>query len=177
MKTRWIPEDHYNLILSKMITKDRWLVRLLRATGFRIDDVLHTRRWQWSGKEVSIRERKTQNVRRVPITPEIRRIVEQYEAAAGLKSSRFSAFVPTRRNRPGDRKKLHRTTLWRHFDKAVQSCGLESYGYSLHSLRKCYAVDQFRKKGSLEAVQSDLGHKYLSTTLIYLADAMTLRGD
>lgn len=165
------------MILSKMITKDRWLVRLLRATGYRIDDVLHTRRWQWSGNEVTIRERKTQNVRRVTITPEIRRIVEQYEAVAGLKSSRFSAFVPTRRNRPGDRKKLHRTTLWRHFDKAVRSCGLESFGYSLHSLRKCYAVDQFRKRGSLEAVQSDLGHKYLSTTLIYLADALTLKGD
>ena len=48
-------------------------------------------------------------------------------------------------------------------------------GYTLHSLRKCYAVDQLRKTGSYERVQADLGHRYLSTTLIYLQDALTLR--
>ena len=175
MKTRWIPEDDYNAIIAHLIPTDRWLVRLLRATGYRIEDVLMTRRWMWSGTSVCLCEAKTGNIRRVAITDSIRRIVEQYEAVTKLKASRLSAFVPSRRNRPTDRHKLHRTTLWRHFQRAVKAAGLSDRGYSLHSLRKCYAVDKLRDTGSIEAVQKDLGHRYVSTTLIYLSDALTLR--
>ena len=175
MKTRWIPEDDYNEILAHLIPTDRWLVRLLRATGYRIEDVLTTRRWMWSGASVCICEAKTGNIRRIAITDGIRRIVEQYEAVTPLKAHRLSAFVPGRRGRPGDRKKLHRTTLWRHFQRAVKAAGLNGRGYSLHSLRKCYAVDRLRQTGSIEEVQRDLGHRYISTTLIYLSDALILR--
>lgn len=169
MRTRWIPEDHYNLILSRLVARDRWLVRLLRATGYRVDDVLHTRCWMWGGEYIELKERKTANIRRVTITPEIRRIVEQYKACAGLETGHaLSAFVPSKRVKG----KIHRTTIWRHFEKAVEECGLSGLGYSLHSLRKCYAIDKFREYGSYERVQADLGHKYLSTTLIYLMDAL-----
>ena len=175
LKTRWIPEDDYNAIVAKLPPSDRWLVRLLRATGYRIEDVLRTRRWMWSGTSVCIREAKTGNIRRIAISDGIRRIVEQYEAVTPLKANRLSAFVPGRRGRPGDRNKLHRTTLWRHFQRAAKTAGLGGKGYSLHSLRKCYAVDKLRMTGSIEEVQRDLGHRYISTTLIYLSDALILR--
>lgn len=150
----------------------------MRATGYRVDDILHTRCWMWEGDHIELIERKTSNVRRVTITPEVRRIVEQYKACVGLENGNaLSAFIPSRRKRKTDRKKLHRSTLWRHFENAVKESGFEDMGYSLHSLRKCYAVDKFRKTGSFEDVQRDLGHRYVSTTLIYLSDALTLRGD
>lgn len=174
MKSRWIPDDDLNLILSKLDSKDRWLVRLLRLTGFRIDDVLHTRWWQWNGELIELEERKTGNIRRVTISPEIRRVVDLYRGCiSGIHPLRY--FVPGRRGRPGDRKKVHRTTVWRHFQAAVKNAGLSGRGYTLHSLRKCYAVDKLRETGSYERVQADLGHKYLSTTLIYLQDALVLR--
>lgn len=174
MKSRWIPDDDLNAIMARLNSADRWIVRLLKQTGYRIDDVLHTRWWQWMGEQIEVKERKTGNIRRVAISPEIRRIVDQYRGCvSGVHPLRY--FVPGRRGRPGDRAKVHRTTIWRHFQKAIREAGMSGKGYTLHSLRKCYAVDQLRKTGSYERVQADLGHRYLSTTLIYLQDALTLR--
>ena len=174
MKSRWIPDDDLNAIMSRLNSADRWIVRLLRLTGYRIDDVLYTRWWQWTGDQIEVKERKTGNIRRVTISPEIQRVVDQYrECVRGAHSLRY--FVPGRRGRPGDRMKVHRTTIWRYFQRAVKDAGLSGKGYTLHSLRKCYAVDRLRDTGSCERVQADLGHKYLSTTLLYLQDALTLR--
>jgi len=48
-------------------------------------------------------------------------------------------------------------------------------GISPHTARKSYAVSLLKAKGGdIEAVQAKLGHKYLSTTMLYaLADKMS----
>ena len=51
--------------------------------------------------------------------------------------------------------------------KAVDRANCSGRGYSPHSLRKVYAVRALAKTGDLLAVQSDLNHSHLSTTMLY----------
>ena len=49
------------------------------------------------------------------------------------------------------------------------------YTLSMHSARKIYAINLYRKTGDYNAVQRDLGHEHLSTTLIYIHGAPMAR--
>lgn len=154
-----------------MLTPEyRYLADLLRLTGYRVDDLLSSRNYQWSGSFVELHERKTGNVRRIPITAEITLTLSRYRRAVpGWRDLHPLAFAfQARRRAPGTRHKLHRSTLYRAWEAAVRDAGLTGHGYTVHSLRKCYAVDLLKRTGSVEAVQRDLGHKYLSTTLLYI---------
>lgn len=106
-------------------------------------------------------ERKTGNVRTVP-----------YSGKYRVSGGNLSYVFPSRRGRAGDKRKLHRSTFWRHFEKAVLAAGLDGRGYTVHSLRKCYAVSLYRRTGSVELVKSDLGHKSIATTALYLLGAL-----
>lgn len=170
MKSRWIPDEDYKKILSYLSDRDRSIVKLLRYSGYRVDDVLYSRIYPWTKSTVTLHEAKTGKVRTVPVTPAMQLIVHDL---AGDRP-KLSYLIPTRRKHTAYRRKIHRTTVWRHFQKAVHEAELDGKGYTLHSLRKCYAVDLLRRTGRYEAVQADLGHKYLSTTLLYLQDALTL---
>lgn len=80
--------------------------------------------------------------------------------------------VPSLRLRRGRRPSIHRATVWRHVEKAIRAAGLTGYGYTVHSLRRVYAVDVLRHTGSIAAAQAALGHDRIGTTLIYLQDAL-----
>ena len=171
MKNRYIPPYEYARIHIRLGREYGALCELLRLTGYRVDDLLHTRCWQWDGDMITVAESKTGNRRTVMITPEIRTAVDEYRRAVGMDRRPrhpLAYFVEARRKRPGDRAKRCRTTLFRHFQTAVEAAGYKDRGYSIHSLRKMYARDAYRRTGSLTAVQNDLGHKKLDTTLWYV---------
>lgn len=134
---------------------------LLLETGFRIDDVLRIRKYQLRRDYITLKERKTGNVRTVP-----------YSGKYRVSGGNLSYVFPSRRGRAGDKRKLHRSTFWRHFEKAVKAAGLSGRGYTVHSLRKCYAVELYKRTGDVLRVQKDLGHKNLSTTCLYLLGAL-----
>ena len=66
--------------------------------------------------------------------------------------------------------KLHRSTAYRQFEKAVGKAGLKGKGYTVHSLRKLYAVRLYQSTGSLLKVQEDLNHGKIQTTMFYVFD-------
>lgn len=174
MQSQYIPNKDLEHIKSFLPDADKALVDILILTGYRVDDMLNSRDWQWSGDSISIEERKTGRVRTVVITDQLKNAVERFRELRRGKRSSLSFFVPTRGYRVGEKRKLHRTTLYRHFQQAVEKAGLSGRGYSIHSLRKVYAVNLLRRTGSLEAVQADLGHKYITTTFIYCRAAYEL---
>lgn len=135
------------------------MTAILADTGFRLDDVMHTRVWQWLGDEITVRERKTGKKRSVSIPEQLRKQLRGH--FRGRKSLRY-AFPALR---AGGRGKMHRTTYWRHFVAAAKAAGLE--GRTPHGLRKLYAVELFRRCGDLSAVQADLNHSKPEVTLIY----------
>ena len=150
--------------------EDAAIIRLLLLTGYRVDDIARSRLADWTGEAVTIRERKTGKVRSVRITDEVRSTVREI---AGYTAPRAGGgwLLPARRaRRDGLRGHLSRCTIWRIMRRALTSARLDGYGYTIHSLRRCYAADLFRRTGSLEAVRADLGHDRTSTTVLYLAD-------
>ena len=166
-QNRHIPRDHYAQIRRNLDPRMASLCDLLRATGYRIDDVLHTTVGDWRGRSVTIREAKTGNSRTVELSQAAQDAVKRllaYRASAPDDEPMFRG----QRSRPGDRPWLHRSTVWRRFTAAVCVAGLDGYGYTIHSLRKCYAVDVYDRTQSLLAVQRDLGHKKIDTTLWYV---------
>ena len=77
-------------------------------------------------------------------------------------------FCAHNRGRSSDRHKTHRTTIYRAFLEAVRKAGLEGKGYTIHSVRHIYAHEELvRRDGNFYEIQKDMGHKYLSTTLLY----------
>lgn len=168
----YIPPSDLDRIRRLLPAETCALVDILRLTGYRVDDLLKSREYQWFGKdgEVCLFEHKTKKQRKVKITDEVREAVERYRRYRSI--TRFpqplTYFVQGLRDPERDLHKRHRSTLYRHFAAAVKKAGLIGRGYTIHSLRKCYAVELYNRCGSLLAVQKDLGHKSLSTTCLYV---------
>lgn len=181
MENAYIPPGALQAIRARLSEQDRAIVDILAGTGYRLDDVLYSRVYHWSGDSVSLRERKTGNLRTVALPPEIRSAiatVNRYNTPIGQpQRSRLAYFIPTsRKSAPQKcRHKRHRSTIHAHFARAVREAGYEGSGYTVHSLRKVYAHRLYERTGSVLAVQRDLGHKHLATTLLYaLGDVVRL---
>lgn len=167
-QNRHIPRDHYAQIRRQLSPRMAALCDLLRSTGYRIDDVLHTTAGDWRGRSVTIKEAKTGNTRTVELSQAAQDAVRRLLANRPQPVADDEPMFRGQRFRPGDRPWLHRSTVWRRFTAAVRAAGLDGYGYTIHSLRKCYAVDVYDRTQSLLAVQRDLGHKKIDTTLWYV---------
>ena len=157
------------MVLSRLNPADKELALLLVDTGFRLDDIMHVRRWQLCKPTLTLLERKTGKLRTVSLS---HTHIKHWTEGTSKKEHPLSFAFP-RLARRGKRRKMHRTTFWRHFSEAVRSCGFAECGYSPHSLRKVYAVNLLRRTRSLEFVQRDLGHSHIGTTALYaLSDVM-----
>lgn len=181
MENAYIHPGALAAIRARLSDQDRAIVDILAGTGYRLDDLLYSRVYHWSGDQVSLRERKTGNIRTVKLTPETRSAIAIINRCNTSPSQpirpRLAYFLPTTRINPpaGCRAKRHRSTIHAHFARAVREAGFAGCGYTVHSLRKVYAHSLYERTGSLLAVQRDLGHKHLATTLLYaLGDAVRL---
>ena len=154
-------------IRAKLRGRDALITDVLLETGFRLDDVMNIRIWQAGSRNIELQERKTGKRRSVPISAELAAKIRTY---AGNRH-RFSFLFPALRRYGA--KKMHRSTYWRHFMRAVHLAGFDDTGYSPHSLRKVYAVRLYKRTGDLYAVQRDLNHTHLTTTMLYaLSDVL-----
>ena len=176
MKNKYIPPEHFDRILRASFKEDRALWILSSETGFRIDDIMHIRQWQVPSESecknrgefsLTIRERKTRNVRTVALTERALHSLREIWLHQP-KRHKLAYLFPTRRQEQC--KNLHRSTATRHFAEAVRKAGLEGEGYTVHSLRKIYARNKYACTKSILDVQRDLGHKSIATTLLYLND-------
>lgn len=168
---RWIPPEHVAQILSAMRPEDQQICRALYATGYRVDDVLSARVGDLSEDRVSIREHKTGHLRTVALegAREVARIADYTRPRRMDQHTDY--LIPARHVRSdGHERHLCRSTIWRAFARACRVVGLAGRGYTVHSLRRCYAVDIYQQTHSIDAVRAALGHDRASTTLIYMQD-------
>ena len=168
----YIPPDHLDRIRRHLNAEMRAIVDILRLTGYRVDDLLRSREYQWYGKDgyIVLYEHKTKKQRKVEFKEGIREAVKRYKSVRQISRvpQPLTYFVQGLRDQTADLHKRHRSTVYRHFADAVKLAGLSGNGYTIHSLRKCYAVELYNATGSLLAVQADLGHNSLSTTCLYV---------
>lgn len=161
MRAEYIPEDRLGKIRARLGTRDKLIFDLCLETGSRIDDILDLRCWQIHDNKVTVLESKTNQIRTKEISEDLLKRLR-----GSVAGKHHLSFVFRGSGRKRQRKKLNRSTFWRHMELAAKQCGYKE-NYTPHSLRKVYAVRLFRKTRSLEAVRKDLGHKHLSTTMLY----------
>ena len=167
-QNQWIPYEHYTSIRRRLDPRMAALCDLLRTTGYRVDDVLHSTVGQWRDKQsVTLVEFKTAKKRTVVLSDQAQAAVRRLIAYRSTVQD-DDPLCPARRPVPGGRPWLHRSTVYRQFVHAAYLAGFAGRGYTVHSLRKMYARDRYNATQSLLAVQRDLGHKNLSTTMWYV---------
>lgn len=177
IRNRYIPENHVDRIMRKADPDDRIIYTLCIETGFRIDDVLSIRQHEATTAirtgVLTLKEAKTGKRRSVQLSSEaLRAILRQFKGGVGVKHP-LKYLFPSKTSRTGQKKrKLHRSTVQRHFAEAVKLAGLRGRGYTVHSLRKVYARKLYFKTQSLLAVMRDLNHDSKETTMLYVFDVI-----
>jgi len=136
-------------------------------TGLRISDLLTLKSSQvLPGGRFAIYESKTGKRKEISLDAEILGETKGYVKFYGLRPNDFLFFSHvTRKHKPMTRQWAHRVIAREGLKFARDSLGA-------HSMRKIYACNKYASTGSLESVQRDLNHKYVSTTLIYLKDLL-----
>lgn len=175
---KYIPREHYIRIRKYLDMPDRCLCDILLATGYRVDDVLSSSNGWWDAdpERILIIESKTGKIRSIIKTPEIKQLIADYRASIGLTDwHMFDFLCPSRRGGRFKDAHYNRSTLYRHFAKACKKAHLDGKGYTIHSLRKCYAVELYRETQSILEVQRSLNHDRITTTLIYLMDCLGVK--
>lgn len=175
-RNRWINEPDLAAIFTHLQQEDEAIARLALLTGYRIDDICSSRLVDWNSGSVALQEKKTGKWRCIPNNSAIRGTVAEIRACTRDRrewGSHNPYLVPARKRSPdGSPGHVSRCTIWRAWRRAIRAADRIGMGYTLHSLRRCYAVREWRRTGSIEAVQRDLGHKYAGTTYAYLQDAI-----
>lgn len=166
-----IPENELRLILDKADPRYRDFFVILVETGFRVEDVLSCRRWQFAKaldtRVLALTEAKTGKCREVGLTEDAAgAILSALKASVGINPFNY-VFHALRHVKKAQR---HRSTVYRQFVEAAKRAGFGKKGYTIHSLRKVYARRLYDRVRSLRMVQADLNHDSPNTTRIYLSD-------
>lgn len=156
MKSDYLKPSTYEHLYRVMQRDNVLAIRVSLETGLRIDDVL---RLEWKnftkGTQFTYFAKKTgkKGVKKL---------------SKMLKNDLFSRNVNgSKYVFPGRKRGSHRTrqAVWKDVKKAADLMGVE-VNASPHSARKTYAVE-LRKSAGLPAVQRELQHSSMSTTMLY----------
>jgi integrase/recombinase XerD len=161
-------------------TRDRLLVVLGCATGFRIQELLSITVSQiWDGLDVvcevavARRElkggrgpcRRSIRSRRVPLAEPVREAIRQHLSAVGTDDPDRGLFATGRSRGAG----MNRSQAFRVLVQACAACGIDSARISTHTLRKTFAARVHRAcGGDVFKTQRMLSHASPVTTARYL---------
>lgn len=134
-----------------------WQVAL--DTGLRVSDVLGLRQSQLS-RQITVEERKTKKERTVTVSADTLDRLREY--ARRYPDSPYVFASPSDHGKP-----MARSSVAKAITIAAKRAGITGT-LTMHSARKTYAVELWRRTGDYKAVQADLHHKDLGTTLRYI---------
>lgn len=164
MRSRWIDADALALVLAALMPENALACEVSLRYGLRIGDVLALKSEDVKKGRFSIIEEKTGKRRRLTLCPEMQARLLRY-------AGRLYVF-PHRTDW-----KRHRTrqAVYKDIRRAADAFRLGG-GISPHTMRKAYAVDAYRRTGSLDRVRRLLLHDDEAVTMIYaLADNLAVK--
>jgi integrase len=129
--------------------------------SLRVSDILPSTKY-W----LEVVESKTGKTRKIEISSSLREDINNLVHTYDLAPTDF-LFFSTRKNKG---KAVSRQWVHRIIARNASNFALEGIG--THSARRIYACNLYRVTGSLQRVQEAMGHKCVSTTLIYLLDLL-----
>ncbi len=162
MRSDWASDAAIGHVLAALMPQNALALRVSRATGLRISDVLSLKTAQVSkGSRMTVRELKTGKTRRITIPSGLR--LEMLASAGRLWAFEGRNDWRKHRTRQAVNKDLARAA------KLFRASGVVARGQSIspHTMRKAYAVDEFDRTGDLHAVQQKLNHDDPEITMIY----------
>jgi integrase/recombinase XerD len=142
--------------------RDRALFLLLLRLGLRSEEIAHLR-WQdidWEEGSLRIRSQKCRSERTLPLPEDVGKALATYLRT--LSSRPTWVFDSTRTTFPVETRRLHIKAITRYL---FRRAGI--VGRSAHSLRHTVATTMVNHGASFKDVADLLGHRWLSTTLVY----------
>lgn len=165
IKADYIREPAMAHILAALMPPNRLAIIVSLTTGLRIGDVLALRTECLKKDRFTIKEEKTGKSRRVRLGKELRtELMKQ--------AGRFYVFE----HRLDPYKHRTRQAINKDLKRACDLFRVKGVNVTPHSARKIYSVGQYKRTGSIRAVQELLNHSSEAVTMIYaMADEVTAR--
>ena len=156
MRSEWIPKGDFEHILAALTAANRLAVEVSLATGLRIGDVLALKPGQAAKGRFTIREEKTEKTRLVRLPKEL---AERCVNIAGQHFV-FEHRLDGRRHRT-------RQAVFKDLKRVARLFKCRA-NVTLHSARKVFAVEEYRRSGgNLRRVQKLLNHSSEAVTMLY----------
>ena len=158
VRALWVSSDGK----GRLKLRERALLLLLLRLGLRCEEVasLRTEDIDWKNGYLKIRSAKTYRDRSLPLPQEIGQALVAHLQARRVHSP--YVFHPRRPPFTEERCRNHvRNSMWYLFSRA----GITDRG--VHSLRHTAATEMVKRGASFKAVADVLGHRSITTTLIY----------
>lgn len=156
---RFLTKDEINKVLPELRPRARSMVEILVNTGMRWGE-LRNLEWDnvdWNEKRIHVRVKEGWSPkggeRKVPMNKRVQQILKEL--------SRTNNWVFS--SRTGSRVKHY--LVWKSFKKACQKARINNV--SLHTLRHTFASHLIMAGVDLATVSKLLGHKDITTTMIY----------
>lgn len=164
MRSEYAPKGEVIHILAALQPLNRLACEISLFTGLRINDVLALKTEQVSKGRFTVREEKTGKTRLVYLPKEL-------QARALACSGQHYVFE----GRLNGKKHRTRQAVFKDLRRAADLFRIKNH-ISPHSMRKIYAVEEYRKYGNLKKVQRLLNHSDEAVTMLYaLADRLGKR--
>lgn len=165
IRADYINEPVLAHILSALMPQNRLAIITSLTTGLRIGDVLSLRTEHLRKEKFTIKEQKTGKTRRIRLSKELRAELMKH-------AGRFYVFE----HRTDPFKHRTRQAINKDLKRACELFRVKGVNVTPHTARKIYGVEQFKRTGSLKAVQELLNHSSEAVTMIYaMADEVTER--
>ena len=161
MRTNWICDDDFKVILRLLTPQNRLAVEMSLRYGMRIGDVLATKREDVARGDWTYKEQKTGKSRRI-------RCQGDFQGRLLSQAGRVYVFE----HRTDWKKHRTRQAVYKDIKRAAKALRLDE-NVGTHSARKNYAVRQFRVTNDMKRVQRLLNHSDEAVTMLYaLSDQM-----
>jgi integrase/recombinase XerD len=137
-------------------------MRLQEATNLQVSDIDSDR------MQIHIHLSKRARDRYVPLVPEILVLLRKYWSTHKNKTYIFPSISKSDRKGAYSTTPISRNTMQTALQIALKKTGINKRRVSIHTLRHSYATHLLEAGINLRAIQGYLGHRSLSTTMIYL---------
>jgi integrase len=158
MRAGWVDDEKLNMILAEMKPDNSLELEVSLATGLRIGDVLNldTVALLFGGGGLTLHEQKTGKKRKIEVPESLLGRMREICGPEFIFPHRLHL-------------DKHRTrqAVWKDIKRACRTLKIKPHRISPHSMRKIYAVREFKRTGSIESVQESLNHSSHYTTTAY----------
>jgi integrase len=139
--------------------RDYILFLLGIGTGLRISDILQLRKQDLLDTHIITREKKTGKLKRLRITPSIRKELNEY-----LKDLEDDEYVV--KSRQGFNRPIDRSRAYTILKSAASHCNIKEIG--THTLRKTFGYHFYKQTGDIAMLMKLFNHSDEQITLRYI---------